>query len=60
MKDTEIKEKKLDQPEQVQEAPESVIKRLTEENNNLKRLAENAINENQILRATVKALSQLI
>lgn len=60
MKDTEVKEKKLDQPEQVQEAPESVIKRLTEENNNLKRLAENAINENQILRATVKALSQLI
>ena len=60
MKPTEIKEKVLDQPEQVQEAPESVIKRLTEENNNLKRLAENAINENQILRATVKALSQLI
>lgn len=54
------KETKLNQPEQVQESPESVIKRLTEENNNLKRLAENAINENQILRATVKALSQLI
>ena len=53
-------QKKVTQPEQVQESPESVIKRLTEENNNLKRLAENAINENQILRATVKALSQLI
>lgn len=52
--------KKVNQPEQVQEAPESVIARLTEENNNLKRLAEKALNENQILRATVKALSQLI
>lgn len=54
------KETKVTQPEQVQEAPESVIKRLTVENADLRRLAEKAINENQILRATVKALSQLI
>ena len=53
-------QKKVTQPEQVQEAPESVIKRLTDENAQLKQLAEKAINENQILRATVKALSQLI
>ncbi len=54
------KEKKLNQPEPVQEAPESVIKRLTEENNNLRVLAEKSVKENQILRATIKALSQLI
>lgn len=42
------------------ESPESIIARLTEENRQLKVLAEKSINENQILRATVKALSQLI
>lgn len=53
-------QKKVTQPEQVQEAPESIIARLKEENNQLRKLAENAINENQILRATIKALTQLI
>ena len=55
-----IKDKPLNQPEKVQESQDSVIKRLTEDNEQLRRLAEQKINENQILRATVKALSQLI
>lgn len=50
----------LKQPTEVQEAPESVIKRLTDENAQLRHLAEKTINENSILRATVKALTQLI
>lgn len=51
---------KVSEPTKVQEAPESTIKRLTEENAQLRQIAEKALNENQILRATVKALSQLI
>jgi hypothetical protein len=53
-------QKKVNQPEEVQEAPESVIKRLADENAQLRQLAEKTINENSILRATIKALSQLI
>ena len=53
-------QKKVNQPEEIQEAPESVIKRLQDELNRTRQVAEQAINENQILRATVKALSQLI
>lgn len=56
----EVTQKKLDQPQKVKEAEEATIKRLTEENEQLKLIAEKAINENNILRATVKALSQLI
>lgn len=55
------KKTQLDKPTvEATEAPESIIARLTEENENLRKLAEKTINENQILRATVKALSQLI
>lgn len=50
----------LKQPTEVQEAPESIIKRLSEENEQLRRLAEKAVNENSILRATLKAMAQLI
>lgn len=46
--------------EEVEEDPNSIIKRLQEELNRTRQIAEQAINENQILRATVKALSQLI
>lgn len=53
-------ENKIKEPVKVTEAPESTIKRLEEENQQLRTLAEKAINENQILRATVKALSNLI
>ena len=45
---------------QVQENPEAVIARLIDENTRLRKLVENSHNENQILRATVKALTQLI
>ena len=56
----EVAQKKLEQPQKVKEAEEATIKRLTEENEQLRLIAEKAINENNILRATVKALSQLI
>ena len=45
---------------QVQENPEAVIARLIDENTRLRKIVENSHNENQILRATVKALTQLI
>lgn len=51
---------KASEPTKVQEAPESTIKRLSEENAQLRQLAEKALDENRMLRATVKALSQLI
>lgn len=53
--------KKLDAPvTEAKESLESANMRLTEENKNLRKLAEKSVNENQILRATVKALSQLL
>lgn len=55
------KKTQLDKPTvKATESPESIIARLTEENENLRKLAEKTISENQILRATIKALSQLI
>ena len=53
-------EKKLSQPQQVTENPDAKIKRLEEENQQLRALAEKAINENAIMKATIKALSNLI
>jgi len=46
--------------EPVMENPETTIKNLQDENQQLRAIAEKAINENQILRATVKALSNLL
>lgn len=46
--------------EETEENPDTIIKRLADELNKTRQVAEQAINENQILRATVKALSQLI
>ena len=60
MKDTEVKDTKATQPEEVKENPDTTIKRLQDELNRTRQVAEQAINENQILRATVRALSQLI
>lgn len=60
MKDTEVKDIKATQPEEVKENPDTTIKKLQDELNRTRQVAEQAINENQILRATVKALSQLI
>lgn len=45
---------------EAKEAPEATIKNLQEENEKLKSMLQQLANENQILRATVKALSQLI
>lgn len=45
---------------EAKEAPETTIKNLQEENEKLKSMLQQLANENQILRATVKALSQLI
>lgn len=53
-------QKKVTQPEQVQEAPESVIKRLEEQLMQAYTALENVSQENKVLRATIKALSQLI
>lgn len=52
--------KHLTQPTVAEEAPESKIKRLESELTQVRQVAETAIKENQILRATVKALAQLI
>lgn len=60
MKDTEVKETKVTQPEEVKENPDTTIKRLQDELNRTRQVAEQAINENQILRATIKAIAQLI
>ena len=46
--------------EPVIENPEITIKNLKDENQQLRQVAEKALNENQILRATIKALSNLI
>lgn len=60
MKDTEVNDIKATQPEEIKEDPDTTIKRLQDELNRTRQVAEQAINENQILRATVRALSQLI
>lgn len=59
---SEPKEKKVTNQPTVtaQESPESMVNRLTADNERLRKLAEKTINENQVLRATVKALAQLI
>lgn len=44
----------------VEESQETKIQRLENENINLKQLLSEAMKENQILRATLKALSQLL
>ena len=54
------KETKVTQPEQVQEAPEATIKRLEEQLMQVYAALENASQENKVLRATVKALSNLL
>ena len=54
------KENKITQPEQVQETPETTIKRLESELIQVRQVAETALKENQILRATIKAITQLI
>ena len=54
------KENKVTQPNQIQEAPEATIKRLESELIQVRQVAETAIKENQILRATIKAITQLI
>lgn len=61
----EVKEntnKKLETPtiEPAKEAAETELFRVKEELTQLRLIAEKALNENQILRATVKALTQLI
>lgn len=58
---THMAEKKLDQPTvAVEENPDAIIKRLTAELTEVRKLAEKAISENQILRATIKAVTQLL
>lgn len=47
-------------PAEVQENPEAIIKRLEEENKHFRMLTDKAVQENNILRATVKALSNLL
>lgn len=59
-KKQDINEQENVQPEKVQENPETTIKRLEYELDQTRQVAQQAINENQILRATIKALSQLI
>lgn len=43
-----------------EESQEAKMQRLEKENTNLKQLLSDAVKENQILRATLKALSQLL
>lgn len=47
-------------PTEVQENPDAIIKRLEEENKHLRIVTDKAVQENNILRATVKALSNLL
>ena len=58
-----MSETKKDQPTsapQAQEAPEATIKRLEEQLMQAYTALENASQENKVLRATVKALSNLL
>ena len=45
---------------EAKEASETTIKNLQEENEKLKSMLQQLANENQILRATIKAITQLI
>ena len=61
MSQNKAESKTIDAPtDNVMENPESTIKRLEQENAQLRQLAESTVKENQILRATVKAMSQLL
>lgn len=61
MSQNKAESKTIDAPtDNVKENPESKIKRLEQENAQLRQLAESTVKENQILRATVKAMSQLL
>lgn len=61
MSQNKAESKTIDAPtNNVKENPESTIKRLEQENAQLRQLAESTVKENQILRATVKAMSQLL
>ena len=52
--------KNIKQSTVAEEVPEAKIKRLEEELDKVRQVAETTIKENQILRATIKALAQLI
>jgi hypothetical protein len=56
----ETKKEKPTSTPQVQEAPETTIKRLEEQLMQVYTALENASQENKVLRATVKALSNLL
>lgn len=47
-------------PVEVKEDPETTIANLSEENLELKKLLRKQMDDNQILRATLKALAQLL
>ena len=54
-------QKKVNQPTvEAKESLESINRRLAEDNDRLRKLAEKTVNENQILRAALKAVTQLI
>lgn len=50
----------IKKPTEVKEDPEATVRRLSEELEYFKQLAEKAIGEAQILRATIKAITQLL
>ena len=52
--------KNIKQSTIAEETPEAKIKKLEEELDKVRQVAETAIKENQILRATIKAITQLI
>ena len=52
--------KNIKQSTIAEEAPETTIKKLEKELDQVRQVAETAIKENQILRATIKAIAQLI
>lgn len=55
-----MSENKTTKPETVEEDKEAIRERLVQENEQLKKYLEEVAKENQILRATVKAMSQLL
>lgn len=57
---TDNNDKGLARPESARENPEATIKRLEEELTNAHAIKEKALNENQILRASIKALASLL
>lgn len=57
---TNNNDKELTQPESVRENPDATIKRLQDELINTRAMTEKALNENQILRASIKALASLL